>query len=77
MSLQTHTTPVDRDNYIYMIGDIVNIKSKDTIDRVTINGTPKWRNWTNDGSYDYIYTVVGDVPDPFHIQQSNILGLHS
>jgi len=77
MSLQTHVTPIDRDNYIYMIGDIVNIKTNGIINQVTINGIPKWRNWTDDGSYDYIYTIIDNSAHISTIQQSDILGIHS
>jgi len=77
MSLQTRVTPVDRDNYIYMIGDIVNIKTNGIIHQVTIGGVPKWRNWTEDGSYDYIYTIIDNRAHTSTIQQTDILGIHS
>ena len=77
MSLQSHTTPVDMDNYIYMIGDIVDIETCGEVSQFTIDGIPKWRNWTEDGSYDYIYTIIDNHEYTSTIQQSNILGIHS
>jgi len=66
---------IDRENHVYMPGDIVTIKLEDITARVTINGSPKWRNWTTDGSFDYIYSVIGDDNEIFSIEQSNIIGI--
>ena len=66
------------ENYLYHIGDVVNIKSEDekTIIPVTITGEPKWRNWTEDGSFDYIYPVIYNNLSKRSICESNILSLH-
>lgn len=68
---------VDRENHVYMPGDIVTIKLEDITTRVTITGSPKWRNWTKDGSFDYIYSVIGHDNDISSIEQSNILGMEN
>ena len=52
---------------------IVCIYSNHKIVSYTIIGEPKWRNWTEDGTYDYIYPVIGPNKTNLHICQQRIL----
>ena len=65
---------IDIENSVYIVGDTVNIINSDNvIEQVVITGPPKWRNWTIDGSYDYIYPVQYKDSTVKYICQSNII----
>lgn len=68
----------ERGNQLYDIGDIVNIKSENKKDiiHVTITGNPKWRDWTEDGSFDYIYPVIYNELSKGSICESKIISLY-
>ena len=39
----------------------------------TIEGIPKWRNWTDEGEYDYIYPVKDAENNIVYIREKRIL----
>jgi hypothetical protein len=73
MSLQTSNVSYDNTVQLYNIDDIVCIYSNYKIISYTIIGEPKWRNWTEDGTFDYIYPVRGADNKNLHICQKRIL----
>lgn len=64
---------VDTENYTYDIGDMVQVVYNGLAVKVLITGSPKWRNWTTDGSYDYIYPVHSDTQALKYICEKDIL----
>tara|TARA_Y200000002_G_C22682299_1_gene664599 strand:- start:1958 stop:2191 length:234 start_codon:yes stop_codon:yes gene_type:complete len=63
----------DNDNALFLVGDCVILEKND---KVTIIGSPKWRNWTEDGSHDYIYPVVYDNLVEGYVCESRITSLY-
>ena len=49
MSLNTSTDVNIEENHLYFPGDVVCIKSNYKIVSYIIDGTPLWRNWTDEG----------------------------
>ena len=61
------------DNHKYLTGDIVCIKYNHKIVSYVIEGVPLWRNWTDEGEYDYIYPVKDSENEIIHIREKRIL----
>jgi hypothetical protein len=61
------------DNHKYLTGDVVCIKSNHKIVSYVIEGVPLWRNWTDEGEYDYIYPVKDSENNTIHIREKRIL----
>ena len=49
------------------------IKSNHKIVSYVIEGVPLWRNWTDEGEYDYIYPVKDSENNTIHIREKRIL----
>jgi hypothetical protein len=73
MSLNTSNDINEYDNYKYFTGDVVCIMSNYKIVSYTIEGIPKWRNWTDEGEYDYIYPVKDAENNIIYIREKRIL----
>ncbi len=73
MSLNTSTDVNIEENHLYFPGDVVCIKSNYKIVSYIIDGTPLWRNWTDEGEYDYIYPVKDSENNMLHIREKRII----
>ena len=73
MSLNTSNNVSEHDNYKYFKGDVVTIKSNYKILSYIIEDVPKWRNWTDEGEYDYIYPVRDLNNNIISIREKRIL----
>tara|TARA_B100001094_G_C17870583_1_gene641939 strand:- start:162 stop:446 length:285 start_codon:yes stop_codon:yes gene_type:complete len=73
MSLNSGIDVNISDNHKYFTGDVVCIKSNHKIVSYVIEGVPLWRNWTDEGEYDYIYPVKDSENNTIHIREKRIL----
>tara|TARA_Y100000389_G_scaffold143286_1_gene141490 strand:- start:971 stop:1255 length:285 start_codon:yes stop_codon:yes gene_type:complete len=73
MSLNSGIDVNISDNHKYLTGDVVCIKSNHKIVSYVIEGVPLWRNWTDEGEYDYIYPVKDSENNTIHIREKRIL----
>lgn len=73
MSLNSTVDVNISDNHKYLSGDVVCIKSNHKIVSYVIEGAPIWRNWTDDGSFDFIYPVKDIEGNVIHICEKRII----
>ena len=73
MSLEQSGYNPDNKTELYSIGDIVCIESNNKIISCTIIDESKWKNWTDDGQYDYLYPVKTEDNKKIYICQKRIL----
>lgn len=73
MSSYNNKLVFDKEDNKYMHGDNVCLKHNGGIIHVTVSGSPKWRNWTKDGSYNYIYTVIMPDKTVRYVEQDDIV----